>query len=107
MSALFGERVILGQANGPDVELIVSGDEWYASYQTVNGFPAIYDEGHGLFCYARLVGGAFVSTGVAVTDPPPPDVEPKSEESGAVRQAKAAAAQRRRQTTAEQRKEPS
>ena len=50
MSGVFGERALLGQANGPDVELVVSGSELYATYETVDGFPAIYDDALGLFC---------------------------------------------------------
>ena len=30
MVGMFGEKVSLGQANGPDVELIVRGTELYA-----------------------------------------------------------------------------
>jgi hypothetical protein len=85
MVGVFGERVPLGQANGPDVELIVSGTELYATYQTPDGFPAVYDEELGLFSYARVVDGRFESTGVPVTSPPPPGVERHATESDEVR----------------------
>ena len=49
----------MGQANGPDVDLVVRGTELYATYETPEGFPAIYDDALGLFCYARIVDGRF------------------------------------------------
>jgi hypothetical protein len=89
--------VTLGQANGPDVELRVEGDESYATYETLSGHPAVYDDGAGLFCYARLVDGRFESTGTPVSAPPPPDAAPlHAEEAPAVRQAKAAQTRARR-----------
>lgn len=86
MSGVLKQRATLGQANGPDVELIVSGTELYATYETLDGFPAVYDPDKGLFCYARVTNGRFISTGVPVTDAPPTDVEPHVQESDAVRQ---------------------
>ncbi len=59
MVGMFGQKVPMGQANGPDVDLIVSGTELYATYETPEGFPAVYDDALGLFCYARIVGGRF------------------------------------------------
>jgi hypothetical protein len=46
----------------------------------------VYDADKGLFCYARLTNGRFISTGVPVTDAPPTDVERHLQESDAVRQ---------------------
>ena len=57
MVGVFGEKVLLGQANGPDVDLIVRGTELYATYETPDGYPAVYDDALGLFCYARVVDG--------------------------------------------------
>jgi hypothetical protein len=90
MSALFGERVTLAQENGPDVELLAWGDEFYATYETPSGYPAVYDKELGLFCYARVVEGRFESTKVPVSEPPPAGVELHARESDAVRMAKAA-----------------
>jgi len=87
----FGERASLGQANGPDVELIVTGSELYATYETLDGFPVVYNDALGLFCYARLVEGKFESTDVPVSQPPPAGVERHARESDAVRQQKIAA----------------
>jgi hypothetical protein len=88
MVGVFGEKVSLGQANGPDVELIVSGTELYATYETPDGYPAIYDDSLGLFCYARVVAGKFESTGVPVKSPPPSGVVRKATESDEVRMRK-------------------
>src|SRR5262245_2241631 len=88
MVGMFGQKVPLGQANGPDIELMVSGNEIYSSYETLEGFPAIYGESRGLFCYARLVAGRFESTGIPVTEPPPPDATLHATESDEVRQQK-------------------
>ena len=88
MVGVFGEKASLGQANGPDVDLIVTGTELYATYTTLDGFPAIYDDRLGLFCYARLNQGKFESTGIAVTSPRPPGVEQHVAESDEVRRQK-------------------
>jgi hypothetical protein len=104
-----GEKATLGQANGPDVELVVTGTELYATYETPDGYPAVYDESRGLFCFARLVDGEYRSTGVPVTAEPPPGVERHARESDSVRARKIA--QRRlqlekRQPSAEQHNTP-
>ena len=85
MSGIIGQKVRLGQADGSEVELIVSGTRLYATYETPDGFAAVYDQRDGRFCYARLVSGRFESTGVSVTLPPPSDVEPHVTESDDVR----------------------
>lgn len=90
MSAIFGELLTFGQPHGPDIELRVFGDEHYARYETIDGFTVILDQEKGLYCYARLSSGAFVSTGVPATDPPPADLVRHLQESGAVVEAKAA-----------------
>jgi M6 family metalloprotease-like protein len=71
MSAVFGELLTFGQENGPDVRLIVTGDERYARYETPDGYTAVYDSDRGLFCYAELHEGRFVSSGVAISNAPP------------------------------------
>jgi hypothetical protein len=91
MSGIFGERVTFGQENGPDVELRVWGDEHYARYETPEGFPVVYDDQRGLFCYARVESGAYASTGTPVSEPPPAAAVRHATESAEVRQAKAAA----------------
>jgi hypothetical protein len=85
---MFGQKVPMGQANGPDVDLIVSGTELYATYETPDGFPVVYDDALGLFCYARIANGKFESTGVSVALPAPAGIERHAAESEAVRQQK-------------------
>ena len=71
MSGIFGELLRFGQEKGPEVQLIVTGDERYARYETQEGYTAVYDPERGLFCYAILHEGRFVSSGVAISDAPP------------------------------------
>lgn len=92
MTAIYGERLTFGQRNGPDVELVVFGDEFYARYESLEGYSVIYDDGRGLFCYAALVDGAFVSSGQPVSGPPPPGAVLHGKESDAVRTTRRAAA---------------
>lgn len=71
MVAIFGEKFTASQARGPDIELVVFGDEFYARYETTSGYTVLLDEARGLFCYAELMAGELVSTGVPATDRPP------------------------------------
>ena len=73
-------KTSLRQGKGPDVGLIADGTKPNATYETVDGFPAIYDGFLELYCYARLVGGALESTGMPISSPPPPDVERHAKE---------------------------
>ena len=90
MSAIFGELMSFDQDNGPEVKLRVSGDEFYARYETEEGYTAIYDEDLGLFTYARLKAGRFISSGLDLSRSPPPSLEKHLEESDEVRLDKAA-----------------
>lgn len=89
MVGMFGEKVPLSQANGPDVELIVKGTNIYATYETPDGYPVVYDEGLGLFCYASLIDGEFVTTEIPVSTSPPSNVERHAKESEDVKMRKA------------------
>jgi M6 family metalloprotease-like protein len=75
MSAIIGETVTMGQANGPDVQLCVTGDEFYAVHETTDGYAAVNDTTLGLFCYGRLENGALVSSGVPIGALPPTGTE--------------------------------
>jgi hypothetical protein len=86
-------RASLGQANGPEVDLLVSGTALYATYHTLDGYPAIYDDDRGLFTYARLHNGRFESTGVPVGASPPAGVDREASEADHVRAEKIAARQ--------------
>jgi len=88
MSAIFGEPLAFGQEKGPNVQLVVFGDESYARYETPDGFTATYDPRLGLFCYARVRAGRFVSTRVPVTDAPPEDLPRHLQELESVRHKK-------------------
>jgi hypothetical protein len=85
MTAVNNQKAWLGQANGPEVELIVSGNPLYATYQTPQGYAAIYDDELGLYCYADLQEGSYVSTGISVALPAPAGLPPQLMESGEVR----------------------
>jgi len=91
MVGLFGQTVQLAQEQGPDVELVVFGDESYARYETPAGYTALYDSERGLFCYAQVVDGHFVSTGIPVAEPPPAHLPPHLKESPEVSGAQARA----------------
>ena len=88
MSGIFNEQLTFKQENGPDVRLLVIGDEHYAHYETVDGYTVVYDTDLGLFAYAMLVDGSFVSSGVPMNAAPPADVQRHLEESEVVRQEK-------------------
>lgn len=83
MSAIFGEVLKFGQAKGPEVSLRVFGDEFYARYEDLNGYSAVYDDELGLFCYARLSTGRFRSSGTPLSAPPPAGVVRHLQESQA------------------------
>ena len=74
MSAIFGQRLLYPQEAGPPVQLLVWGDEFYARRETTSGYTVVYDTGLGLYCYAQLAQGWFVSTRVPITKPPPPGI---------------------------------
>ncbi len=71
MSAIAGERLIFGQHSGDQVELRVYGDEFYARYETLGGHTVVYDLDRGLYCYAALQDGRFVSSGTPMSKPVP------------------------------------
>lgn len=85
MSVIFGETLTFGQENGPDVQLVVFGDEFYARFENTDGYSVMYDTDQGLFCYAVLLDGRFVSSGVPMTQAPPPGLRRHLEEAEAIR----------------------
>ena len=88
MSAIFGETLIFQQDNGPDVELVVFGDEFYARYETKDGYTAVYDPERGLYCYAVLLSGRFASSGVPISKRPPSDIRRGLKEAETIRNEK-------------------
>src|SRR5262245_14457680 len=88
MSERHGEKHTLPQENGPDVELVVFGDENYSRYETPDGYTAIRDRDLGLFCYATVARGEFISTRVPVSAKPPTGLRRHLHESRQVVRAK-------------------
>ncbi|MCP3920242.1 MAG: M6 family metalloprotease domain-containing protein [bacterium] len=64
MSQLDGNVVCCGQHTGPEIQLRIFGDEFYARYETLEGYTVVYDTDVGGYCYAALAAGHLVSTGV-------------------------------------------
>jgi hypothetical protein len=89
VSAIFGEKLTFPQEKGPEVKLVVNGDEFYAQYETEEGYTVVYDKEMGLFCYALLKDGAFFSSKIPLSKVPPQDLEKHLQEAGSVRLAKA------------------
>ena len=71
MSVLIGEIIVCGQRTGGDVQLRIFGDEFYARYESLDGYTVVYDEDCGCYCYAILASGRLVSSGVPVPKPRP------------------------------------
>lgn len=72
MSAIFGEVHRFPQAEGPDLDLYVAGDEFSSVHETQDGYTVIYDRDLGLYCYAtKTEAGALVSSGQPATGPVP------------------------------------
>lgn len=71
MSSIFNETLEFTQEIGEKVELVVNGDEFYARYETVDGYTAVYDQSMGRFCFAELVDGALVSSKIHLDRKPP------------------------------------
>lgn len=88
MSGIFNEQLTFKQENGPDVRLLVIGDEHYAHYETIDGYTVVYDVEKGLYCYAQTINGRFVSTGIPMNAAPPPEIHRHISESEKVRQEK-------------------
>lgn len=91
MTAVFGELLTFSQENGPEIQLKVFGDEFYARYETAEGYTAIYDKDLGLFVYATLNEGQFASSGIDLDKDPPAGIAQHLEELAEVRAAKAKA----------------
>jgi len=70
------------------VELVVFGDEFYARYETKDGYTAVYDPERGLYCYAVLLSGRFASSGVPISKRPPSDIRRGLKEAETIRNEK-------------------
>lgn len=88
MSAIVGEILTFSQEKGPHVKLRVFGDEFYSRYENLDGYSVVYDDDLGLFCYAYLIKGEFVSSGVDLSKAAPEKIFRHQKESEEVRNAK-------------------
>lgn len=93
MTGLSNQRVTLAQGDGSEVELVVTGTALYATYETLDGYPAVYDDDLESFCFALVVDGRYATTGIPVSAPPPPDAQRHAKESDVVRADRIAARQ--------------
>ena len=92
MTGIFDETLSFKQENGPEVRLVVNGDESYARYETPEGYSVIYDPDLGLYAYALTDDdGKFVSSKIPTSEEPPANLPLHLEESFSVRAAKAEA----------------
>ena len=80
MSGALGEMVLPGQANGPDVEWVVTGSDLYINFETVTDLPANHDARLGLFCYARMIDVRYASTGMPVMAAPQVGLQPHTKD---------------------------
>ena len=58
--------IVCDQHDGEAIALSVYGDEFYARYETQEGYTVVYDTDIGCYCYAMCSSGHFVSTGAHV-----------------------------------------
>lgn len=85
MCELSGDVVVLGQHEGGDIQLRVFGDEFYARYETLDGYTVVYDTDLGRYCYAILAAGRLTSSGVPVGKPLPDGLRRHLKEDPSVR----------------------
>lgn len=88
MSFISNEILTFNQGDGPSIKLRVLGDEFYAIYETLDGYSVIYDYHRGCFVYADESNGQLVSTGVKATLKPPKDLDKHIRESEEISQQK-------------------
>jgi hypothetical protein len=97
MTGIFGDAFTFKQEKGPDVSLVVNGDESYARYETTDGYTVIYDSELGLYTYALIDDkGSFISSKTPTTEEPPPNLPLHLEENFSVRAEKAEAVIKKR-----------
>ena len=92
MTGIFGDTLSFKQEKGPDVSLVVNGDESYARYETTNGYTVIYDSDLGVYTYALTDDtGRFISSKTPTSEEPPAHLPLHLEENFSVRAEKAEA----------------
>ena len=97
MTGIFGDTLKFKQESGPEISLVVNGDESYARYETPDGYTVVYDPELGLYTYAITDDeGRFISSKTPTSEEPPANLPLHLEESFPVRAAKAEAKIKRR-----------
>ncbi|WDP90735.1 MAG: M6 family metalloprotease domain-containing protein [Desulfobacter sp.] len=71
MCLVLGKIRTFPQKNGNDIQLRVFGDEFYARYETLDGYTVVYDTNLDLYCYALPAKGQLVSSGAPTYKPVP------------------------------------
>lgn len=72
MCLLLGKTRTFPQGDGLPVQLRVFGDEFYARYETLDGYTVVYDPRCEKYCFAILIKGHLASSGAPVDKPVPP-----------------------------------
>jgi len=71
MCLVLGKIRTFPQKNGKDVQLKVYGDEFYARYETMDGYTVLYDTDKETYCFAVLAKGVLISSGAPIYKPMP------------------------------------
>ncbi len=88
MSLLLGKTRTFPQGEGTAVQLRVFGDEFYARYETLEGYTVVYDTVREKYCYAILVKGHLASSGAPIDKPVPMGLVRHIQEDKAIRNRK-------------------
>ncbi|AJS58646.1 M6 family metalloprotease domain-containing protein [Paenibacillus sp. IHBB 10380] len=87
MSKIDGEVLSFTHGN-KEITLRVFGDEFYARYESLDGYTTIYDTDLKKYCYAYLNNGKLSSSGIDITDPSPSDLTRHIKEDPSIRSEK-------------------
>jgi M6 family metalloprotease-like protein len=71
MCLILGKTRTFPQKNGKDVQLRVYGDEFYARYETMDGYTVLYDTDKEQYCFALPAKGNLISSGAPIYKPVP------------------------------------
>jgi M6 family metalloprotease-like protein len=71
MCLILGKTRTFPQKNGRDVQLRIYGDEFYARYETMDGYTVLYDTDKQQYCFAALAKGHLISSGAPIYKPVP------------------------------------
>lgn len=88
MSFINGEVLKISQESGPEIPLVVFGDEFYVRHETLDGYTVKYDQMKGLYCYAVLAEGNLLSSGIPVGKKTPWGIKKHQMEKAGIRDQK-------------------